>query len=64
MPCASSTNLPLRSSSTSLNPVALPPERARLSTSPTPIGSPTVVKTIGALEVWRLTATDALVPAE
>jgi hypothetical protein len=46
-----STNLPLRSARMSLDPVALRPGRGRLSTSPIAMGSPTLRKTIGTVEV-------------
>ncbi len=37
----------------SLKPVALPPGRERLLTSPMPTGLPTLMKTIGTVLVWR-----------
>ena len=59
---ASCTYFPLRSSSTSLNPVALPPGRDRLSTRPIPMGLPTLMKTMGVVDPWRFAANDATVP--
>src|SRR5262245_5366004 len=44
-----------------VNPVALPLGRPRLSTSPAPTGSGTIVKTIGMVRVaWRIGPADAL----
>ncbi len=61
---SSSSSLPLRAYSESMNPVALPPGRARLSTKPAPIGSTTCTKTIGTLLVaFRNSATTGLVTA-
>src|SRR5262245_13419857 len=56
------TNLALMSESVSLNPVALPPGCERLSTSPMARGLPTLMNTIGIVDVRRLAATDALEP--
>src|SRR5437016_14451141 len=46
----------------SAKPVALPPGCARLSTSPIARGLPTLMNTIGIVDVRRLAATDALEP--
>jgi hypothetical protein len=48
---SSASHLPLKLYSSVINPVALPPGRARLSTKPAPTGSPTIGKTIGTLRV-------------
>src|SRR5262245_42497437 len=56
------TNLALMSESVSLNPVALLPGCARLSTSPMATGLPTLMNTMGIVDVRRLAATDALEP--
>src|SRR5262249_57163640 len=56
------TNLALMSESVSLNPVALPPGCERLSTSPMAMGLPTLMNTMGIVDVRRLAATDALEP--
>src|SRR5438132_7476418 len=56
------TNLALMSESVSLNPVALPPGCERLSTNPMAMGLPTLMNTMGIVDVWRLAATDALEP--
>src|SRR5205807_7138135 len=47
----SSNHFPLMPYSVKLNPVALPPGRARLSTKPPPTGSPTFTNTIGTARV-------------
>src|SRR5438034_10330810 len=44
----------------SLNPVALPPGRDRLSTSPMATGLPTLMNTMGIVDVCRFAATDAV----
>src|SRR5262249_37014325 len=46
----------------SLNPVALRPGRGRLSTNPIAMGSPTLMNTIGIVDVWCIAATDAPEP--
>src|SRR2546430_2878427 len=56
------TNLALMSESVSLNPVALPPGCERLSTNPMAMGLPTLMNTMGIVDVLRLAATDALEP--
>src|SRR5262245_16010533 len=48
---SSSSHFPLRPYSNPLNPVALPPGRARLSTMPAPTGSTAVGNTIGTVRV-------------
>src|SRR5262245_28364007 len=48
---SSSNHFPLMPYSVKLNPVALPPGRARLSTKPPPTGSPTFTNTIGTARV-------------
>src|SRR5262249_4998260 len=47
-----------------VKPVMLPPGRAKFSTSPMPMGLPTIMKTIGSVDAWRFAANDALVPDE
>src|SRR5262249_3250095 len=50
--CLSSSNhLPPMPNSYGVNPVTLPPGRARLSTNPAPTGSGTFVNTIGTVRV-------------
>jgi hypothetical protein len=49
--------LPAISELKSLKPVMLPPGRARLSTKPWPIGSVTIVNTMGIVLVFRRNAT-------
>ena len=54
---SSSNHFPPRESSKFVNPVTLPPGRARLSTKPACTGSPTPKKTIGMVLVcWRIAA--------
>src|SRR5262249_36160914 len=48
---SSSNHFPLMPYSVKLNPVALPPGRAKLSTKPPPTGSPTFTNTIGTARV-------------
>src|SRR5262249_42978838 len=48
---SSSNHFPSMPYSVKLNPVALPPGRARLSTKPPPTGSPTFTNTIGTARV-------------
>jgi len=48
--------LPTVSSDRNVEPVTLPPGRARLATSSTPTASPTPTKTMGMLVVARLAA--------
>ncbi len=54
---SSSSHFPLRPYSNALNPVVLPPGRARLATDPAPTGSMTFANTIGTLRVIRCNAT-------
>ena len=51
MSLSNSSHLPLSPYSNRLNPVRLPPGRARLSTYPAPTGSITVTNTIGTVRV-------------
>ena len=53
---SSSSHFPLRLYSNALNPVVLPPGRARLATNPAPTGSMTFANTIGTLWVTRCNA--------
>ena len=48
---SSSSHFPLMLYSNRVNPVTLPPGRARLSTKPAPTGSATIANTIGTLRV-------------
>ena len=48
---SSSSHFPLMLYSKIMNPVTLPPGRARLSTKPAPTGSTTIVNTIGTVRV-------------
>jgi hypothetical protein len=48
---SSSGHLPLKLYSIDMNPVALPPGRAKLSTKPPPTGSATFTKTTGTVRV-------------
>src|SRR5262245_932630 len=48
---SSSNHLPPMPNSYGVNPVTLPPGRARLSTNPAPTGSGTFVNTIGTVRV-------------
>ena len=57
------SRLPSRSGAIELNPLRLPPGRARLGTSPLPAGSPTAIMTTGTNVVTFLTAREAGVPA-
>ena len=57
------SRLPSRSGAIELNPVRLPPGRARLGTRPVPTGSPTATMTSGTTVVAFFTASDAGVPA-
>src|SRR5207253_2044907 len=59
---ANCTYLLLRSACMSLNPVTLPPGRERLSTSPTPMGLPTLMNTMGIVDTCCFAATDAACP--
>src|SRR5262249_12395936 len=55
--CLSSSNhLPTRSGEAADSPVMLPPGRARLATSPSATGSPTIGNTIGMVAVARRAA--------
>src|SRR5262249_25504430 len=47
----SSSHFPAISYSNGVNPVALPPGRAKLSTNPAPTGSATIANTIGTVRV-------------
>src|SRR5262249_52986439 len=51
-----STAIHTIAASTLMNPVTLPPGRARLATKPSPTGSPTSANTIGIVRVCRYTA--------
>src|SRR5690348_846788 len=59
---SSSRHLPTNSGVRLDKPVTLPPGRARLITSPSATGSPTVAKTMGMLLVACLAARAAIVP--
>ena len=59
----SSRRLGSRSAGEKAKPVRLPPGRGRLATKPNSTGSPTLVKTIGIVEVARFAATAGAVPA-
>jgi hypothetical protein len=59
---SSSSRLGASSTSRLLKPVRLPPGRTRLATMPNPTGSPTLVKTIGMVEVAFLAANAAAAP--
>jgi hypothetical protein len=48
---SSSSHFPLMPYSKTVNPVALPPGRGRLSTKPAPTGSMTNANTIGTVRV-------------
>ena len=59
---SSSSHLPLKLNSRFMNPVALPPGRARPSTSPFPTGSPAMGITIGTVRVLCSSALTAVDP--
>jgi hypothetical protein len=64
IPLRSSTHLLGKSGSVVMNPVTLPPGRARLATKPAPIGSATPANTIGISRVvCRNAATTGVEPA-
>src|SRR6516165_3540223 len=61
---SNSSHLPAIENSKLVKPVVLPPGRAKLSTSPLPTGSVTVVNTIGIALVCCCTICDVSVPCE
>ena len=60
---SSSKRFPSISTEIEVNPVMLPPGRARLATRPVATGSPTATMTRGIVVVAFLTASEAGVPA-
>ena len=61
---SNSTHFALNPYSREMNPVALPPGRARLSTKPAPTGSARAVNTIGTVRVACSNAATAGLPLE
>src|SRR5262249_28830221 len=59
---SSSSRLPARSGELLVNPVTLPPGRARLSTNPVPTGSPAAAMTIGVAVVTFLAGRVSVAP--
>src|SRR5262249_25655079 len=59
---SNSSHFPLRPYSNAVNPVALPPGRARLSTNPAPTGSGTVTNTTGTTRVACSSGPSVLLP--